>query len=58
MSRTVTQSEFDSEFDDLKSDPEEDILPNNEPQLSIEDHLTNKETLNFWKRYFGSKLSS
>lgn len=41
----VTQSDIDSEFDDLKSEADDNIL-------SIKDHLTNPSTLNFWKRYF------
>lgn len=46
-SQTVTHSEIDSEFDDLKSEAEHD-----DNILSIKDHLTNPSTLNFWRRYF------
>ncbi|CDW72779.1 UNKNOWN [Stylonychia lemnae] len=47
QSKTVTHSELDSEFDDLKSD-----IGGEESILNIKDHLTNQQTLNFWKRYF------
>lgn len=47
-SKTVTHSEIDSEFDDLKSE----VSFQDENLLSINDHLTNPQTLNFWKRYF------